>query len=302
MSLSGLVRVWSYLGALLALYATGTWIILQGGKSFADVPGLEGRAPVTSAFEAVGIIGLLLGILCGVGIRHMRQAQAAGKPLLPVVAIAELGPHEMRSWSMRLYQGFFVLAFLVLPAAAIYKLNNDVLERGVLWHNGDPALGGITLKNAFALTRGTSEQDAKEYACRNEVTREEGYTWLANMRCDIVKANRLKPFDEGVKTIAENIEDATKAPICVRDLARSRGDADKCENVTDISEECETSERNCRGIQWLPSVSLLGQATLTLFGWGMFLWFIVELSYRKVSFLLGKKESVLPPDAAADHE
>jgi hypothetical protein len=302
-SLSALARVWSYLGGLLALYAAGTWIILQGGKSFAELPGLEGRAPVTSAFEAVIVIGLLLGILSGVGIRHIRKAQAAGQPLLPVVAIADLGPHDVRSGSMRLYQGFFVLVFLFLPAAALYTLNEDVLERGVLWHDGDPALGAIALKNAFAWTRGPSEQDAKEYACRNEVTRAEGYTWFANMRCDIVKENRLKPFDKGVKTIVENVDDVTNAPSCVRDVAKSRVSTDKCENVRDISEECESSERHCRGMQWLPILSPFGQAALTLFGLGMFLWFIVELSYRKISDMLRKRESaVLSEGEARDHD
>jgi hypothetical protein len=293
-SLSALARVWSYLGGLLALYAAGSWIILQGGKSFAELPGLEGRAPVTSAFEAVIVVGPLLGILSGIGLQHMRKAQAACQPLLPVVAIADLGPHDMRSWSMRLYQGFFFLVFLFLPAAALYKLNDDVLERGVLWHDGDPALGAIALKNAFGWTHGTSERDAEEYACRNEVTRAEGYTWFANMRCDIVKENRLKPFDKGVRSIAENVGDVPGAPSCVRDLAKSRVNTDKCENVRDISEECETSERSCRGMQWLSTLSAFGQAAATLFGWGMFLWLIVELSYRKISVLVDKKRTNRP--------
>jgi hypothetical protein len=56
-----------------------------GGKSFAELPGLEGRAPVTSAYEAVLIIGLLLGVLSAVGIRYMRKSQGNGQGLLPVV-------------------------------------------------------------------------------------------------------------------------------------------------------------------------------------------------------------------------
>ena len=45
MSRLGLARVWSVLGALLAPYSIGTWVILQGGKSFAELPGLEGELP-----------------------------------------------------------------------------------------------------------------------------------------------------------------------------------------------------------------------------------------------------------------
>ena len=282
MSLSGLARVWSFLGALLALYAAGTWIILQGGKSFAELPGLEGRSPVTSAYEAVIIIGLLLGILSAVGLAYMRKAEGSGEGLLPVVGIADTAPHRMNSASMFFYQGFFVLIFLVLPADSLYKLNHDVLNDGVLWHSGDPALGSISVKNGFGWT----QDNAKEYACSGEVTRPKDNTWLANKRCDIVKANDLKPFKQTGSTTLEDIEKATEASECVRDLARDKLKSDTCENVRDISEECEKSERNCRGIQWLPFISPFAQAAFTIFGWGMCVWLLVELTYRKIKFFL----------------
>jgi hypothetical protein len=246
-SRSGLGRVWSILGALLALYAVGTWIILRGGKSFAEIPGLEARSPVISAYQAVLVVGTLLGILSAVGIQYMRRPAGPGETLLPVVAIADVGPHDARSWSMRLYQGLFFLIFLLLPAVALFELNDAVLDRGVLWHESDAALGGIALKNAFALTRGSSDQDTREFACRNEVTRRGGFVWLANMRCDIAKDDRPKPFDKKGKTIAENAESAV--PSCTRDLAIARSKIEACENTRDISEECETSERRCRGMQ-----------------------------------------------------
>ena len=282
MSQSGLARVWSFLGALLALYAVGTWIILQGGKSFAELPGLEGRSPVTSAYEAVIIIGLLLGILSAVGLAYIRKAEGSDEGLLPIVGIADTAPHRMHSVSMFFYQGFFVLIFLLVPAASLYKLNHDVLSDGVLWHSGDPALGSISVRNAFSLT----QDNAIEYACSGEVTREVGYTWLANKRCDIVKANDLKPFKQTGSTTEEDIGKATEASECVRDLARGRLKTDTCKNVLDISEECEKSERNCRGIQWLPVISPLAQAVPTFFGWGMCLWLLVELTYRKIRLFL----------------
>ena len=276
MSQSGLARVWSFLGALLALYAVGTWIILQGGKSFAELPGLEGRSPVTSAYEAVIIIGLLLGILSAVGLAYIREAEGSDEGLLPVVGIADTAPHRMNSASMFFYQGFFLLIFLVVPSVSLYKLNHDVLHDGVLWHSGDPALGSISVRNAFSLT----QDNAKEYACSTEVARAKDSTWLANKRCDIVKANDLKPFKQTGSTTEEDIGKAHKG--CVRDLANDRIKDNTCENVLDISEECEKSERNCRGVQWLPVISPLAQAVPTFFGWGMCLWLLVELTYRKI--------------------
>jgi hypothetical protein len=289
-SLSGLARVWSFMGSLLALYAAGTWIILQGGKSFAELPGLEGRAPVTSAYEAVLIIGLLLGLLSAVGLTYMRKSRGTGQGPLPVVGIGDIGPHDMNSASMRFYQAFFVLIFLFLPAIALFKLNHDVIKDGVLWHDGDPALGSISFKNTFGWTR----EDASEYACRREVTRPNDYTWLANRRCDILKANNLRPFNKAGMSTNENLEKITTAPACVHDLAKGRVNTDTCDNTRDISEECEKSERNCRGIQWLPFLSPLAQAALTLFGWAMFVWLVVELSYQKMKALLVKSQ----PDVA----
>jgi hypothetical protein len=276
----GLARVWAILGALLAIYATGTWIILQGGKYFTEMPGLEGRAPVTSAYQAVLIIGVLLGVLSAVGLQYMRTTKSVRETLLPVVAIDNIGPHEIRSWSMRLYQSFFFIIFLIVPAVSLYQLNMAVLQRGVLWHQDDPALGGIALKNAFDITRGTSDQDKKEHACVNEVTRSDGFVWLSNTRCDVVKANRLKPFEKSGKSIVENAE--SSAPTCTRELAITRSKIDACENTRDMSEECERSERHCRGMQWLPVISPLLLAASTLFGWAMFVWLTVEACYRTI--------------------
>jgi hypothetical protein len=267
------------LGALLALYAIGTWIILQGGKSFAEIPGLEGKAPVTSAYQAVLIVGTLLGILSAVGIRYMRTSAVPDEGLLPIVAIADVGPHDMGSWTMRLYQTFFFLIFLLVPAVALYQLNDAVLERGVLWHDSDPALGAIVVKNDFSWVRGTSNQDRREYGCRNQITRGDGFVWLGNTRCDFVKAKRLRPFDTSGKSIADDSQSAP--PNCARDLAVDRSRIETCNNATDISEECGSSEHHCRGVQWLPVLSPLLLGGTTLFGWAMFAWLIVEACYRK---------------------
>ena len=280
MSRSGLSRVWSVLGALLALYAIGTWIIVQGGKSFAEIPGLDGRAQVVSAYQAALAVGILLGILSAVGIQYMRKPAKKGETLLPVVAIADLGPHQARSWSMRLYQGFFFLVFLLIPAAALLQLNQIVLDRGILWHQGDAALGSIAVKNAFALTRGSSDQDVKEHACQDDVMRAEGFVWLANMRCDIAKDNQLQPFDKVGRSLLENAQSAKSS--CTRELAIPRSTPEACKSVRDISEQCEASERRCRGMQWLPVLSPALLLATTMFGWVMLLWLLCEACYRKL--------------------
>jgi hypothetical protein len=73
-----------------------------------------------SAYEAVPKIGTLLGILSAVGIQYMRRWATSSESLLPIAAIADVGPHDMRSLPMRLYQSFFFLVFLLLPAVAPY--------------------------------------------------------------------------------------------------------------------------------------------------------------------------------------
>ena len=282
MSRAGLARIWGALGALLALYATGTWIILQGGKSFAEIPGLEAKAPVTSAYQAIPIIGVLLGVLAIVGLAHMRAKHQESESLFPIVAIADLGPHQLSAWSMRVYQGVFVLIFLLVPAAALVHLNSVVLQRGVLWHDGEPALSGIALKNAYGPSA-TIGPDANESACASTITRpKDGYVWLGNMRCDFAKAGRLKPFNKDGKSLAD---DAAGGPAssCTRDLALSQSRQQSCEGARDISEECETSERNCRGVQWLPFWSPVLLIVPAVFGWIMLIWLLGEAVCRKWS-------------------
>lgn len=282
MSRVGLARLWAVLGSLLALYATGTWITLQGGKSFADIPGLEVKSPVTSAYLAVLVVGALLGVLSAVGLFFIRTERADGDALLPIVAVADLGPHRMSSSSMALYQAFFLSVFLLLPAASLFELNSVVLQRGVLWHDGDPALGSIVVKNAFNLIAETSDIDRRESACAPRVVRDEGFTWLANMRCDLVKDSRLRPFYKEGRSITDDAN-AAAAQTCTRDLALAQSQSQSCEGVRDISEECETSERHCRGIQWLPVISPLLLIIATLFGWTMLAWLLVEVSLRKIA-------------------
>lgn len=296
MSRAGLARVWGILGALLALYSTGTWIVLQGGRSFAEIPGLEAKAPVTSAYLAVPVIGTLLGILAAVGLFYLRTPHGKGDTFLPVVALADAGPYNPTAWSMRLYQAFFVSVFLLLPAAALLKLNATVLERGVLRHEGDPALAGIALKNAFYLTRGGTPTDTAEHDCAAEILRPEGYIWLGNMRCDFVKASQLKPFKENGPRLTEDAE-AGKPKACARDLAVKQSHQQRCEGIRDISEECETSERRCRGIQWLPWLSPILMIVPTLFGWAMLGWLLIELGHRRFAMSKtapGQSEALSP--------
>jgi hypothetical protein len=288
MSRSGLGRIWGILGALLALCAIGTMIVLQGGKSFAEIPGLDAKSPVTSAYLGIPIIGTLLGILGIIGLLYMRTERKQEEGLFPIVAVADLGPHRMATISMLLYQGFFVLVFLLIPAFSLYQLGSVVLQRGVLWHEGDPALGSIVLKNAFAWSQGESNLDAKEHACSSEVirdARDHGYTWLGNQRCDFVKAARLKPFLKDGDTLAQNVEAAAKT--CIRELAQRQtpdpnAKAQPCGGVRDISEACETSERTCRGVQWLPILSPILLVVPTIFGWAMFAWLLIEAICKKV--------------------
>ena len=276
MSRLGLARLWATLGTLLAVYSVGTWIVVQGGKTFAELPGLEERSPVTSAYQAILIVGTLLGVLSAVGLFYFRTPRPAGDTLFPIVFVADAGSHDRRGWSLRLYQAFFLAVFLVLPAASLVQLTSAVLQRGILWHDGDPALGSIVVKNAFAWTQGISSDDEEEGLCRSTVTRDGGFTWLANMRCDPVKAARLRPFEKNGVSIEDDAKTAEAS--CVKALALRN--AQKCEGVRDISEECEKSERHCRGMQWLPILSPTLMITTTVFGAIMMAWLLVEAASR----------------------
>ena len=263
MSISGLARLWAIIGGVLALYAIGIWIVLQGGKSFAELPGLEARSPVTSAYEAVLIVGVLLGILSIIGLLHLRKVVGPKATLLPVVAIDDTGPHVASSWSMRIYQGFFLAIFILLPSAALYQLNTVVLQRGILWHEGAPTQDAVVVKNVFALTHGTSSDDIKEHSAWRDRAPSEGFTWLANTRCDLVKWTRPEVGTSEAKP--SNLLSGT----------------DVCKGANDVSEICESSKRHCRGMQWLPELSPALLAGSTLFGLVSAAVLFIGLAYRK---------------------
>jgi hypothetical protein len=278
MTRAALARIWSVLGTLLAVYASGTWIIIQGGKSLAELPGLDGRAPVASAYEGALIIGVLLGLLSTVGIQFARTANSNQDSLLPLVAISELGTHRLSSWAIRLYQIVLFIIFIIIPAAALYKLNDTVFQQGILWTEGDPALGSIAAKNGYRVTEGSSAMDRQEFSCRQEILRGK-LVWLSNMRCDLVKAKHLKPFDKDGRTPLDETK-ASSGPACVLNLAADNSNNHKCSNVLDISEICESSERRCRGVEWFPIGSPLGLFSAATFGWVMTVWLITELWIR----------------------
>ena len=286
MSLRGLARVWSVLGVLLSLYAVGTWINLQGGKYLADLPGLDARSPVPSAFFAVLIIGFLLGILSWVGILYLRHSEHPGDASLPVVAIADVGPHDMRSPPMLFYQGIFFAVYLLIPAIALCQLDRVLWKRGVVWHEGAPALSAIPLKNAFYWGQAPGSPERLQYDCHEELRLHKksgdgrAFEWLSNAYCDIVKAKGLAyGAHNGRQSIGDDAESG--GVKCSSDLARHLVKDVSCNNATDISELCEVAERYCRGIQWLPNLSPLSLAVMTLFGGLSFVWLLVILIGRR---------------------
>jgi hypothetical protein len=281
MSIAGLARLWSTLGAFLALYAVGTLFIAQGGKSFAELPGLDGRAPVTSAYEGVIMIGFVLAIQCIVGILHIRGRRDQDA-LLPVAFISDLGPHEMLSLSMQVYQAVCFAIFVIVPAVVLCFLAHVVLNRGFLWYDADPALGSIKLRNAYPIVALHGDGDAAETACAPKLLNRTGMVWLTNLRCDPAKFKQLMPFKTNGVGLAADA--ASSAEACISALAVAHAKETKCDGPVDISEFCEASLRNCRGIQWVPGWSMSAFVVSILSGTVMLVILLFEFWRRTPPF------------------
>jgi hypothetical protein len=293
MSIAGLARLWSTLGAFLALYAIGTLFIAQGGKSFAELPGLDGRAPVTSAYEGVIMIGFVLAIQCIVGILHIRGRRDQDA-LLPVAFISDLGPHEMLSLSMQVYQAVCFAIFVIVPAVVLCFLAHVVLNRGFLWYDADPALGSIRLRNAYPIVALHGDGDAAETACAPTLLNvprpnapklpndKSHYVWLTNLRCDPAKFKQLMPFKTNGVGLAADL--ASSSETCVKALAKAQATKTECESSVDISEFCEASVRNCRGIQWVPGWSMSAFVVSILSGTVMLVILLFEFRRRTPPF------------------
>lgn len=142
--------LWATVGPVLLYWSLNTWIVMQDGLPVLDV-GLLRDDRVGAHVVALDVCPVLLLLTASIALAH---ALASHSPRisarLPVVGFDDL---DHAKTSARLYQGFFVLAFLVLPTAALVHFAWQLHDLAVVPMDkaGQPPVG-YAVREAFLCT------------------------------------------------------------------------------------------------------------------------------------------------------
>lgn len=128
MSKQALTRVWTVVSTVLVFYYVNTWLSSQGAEPILKLSLLDKRR-VPGALLALVICPTLL--IVGVWLAERYRGRFAGRywhNRMPVVALDEL---DTGSTEGKLYQGFFLLVFKILPVLSLVHFANVVLSAPV---------------------------------------------------------------------------------------------------------------------------------------------------------------------------
>lgn len=307
MGRDALARLFGIVGGFISLYSLSAWSLSQGGTQLSAVPGLEPRSPVTSAYFAVIIIGVCLGIACLLAIAHVRQPLGESGWRFPIVGLGDAKVERPGAWSTRLYAAFLFAALLLLPAAALVHLNRQLAKDGLVWNEVLPI--AAALPGACALPRmwpfGTCAAEGQAVSDLlgarevkdGKVTASPARLWLVNRRCDLAWERGMAgpQVDERMKGGGSAVSASEKRawdelPLQGADAAkRLIGSAIAlapaapphfCAGPRDRSAICAADASKCRGVEWVRGVSPLLVLLPSLAAWGTLLWLsLVELGW-----------------------
>jgi hypothetical protein len=138
-------KLWTQFGKYLVIIALATWSIVQGGPELFGASPL-GKRPVIAALFGIVVCAPLLALVARIGSRFAAQNPAALWPgRIPVSFLKGL---DVSTRDGKIYQSFFLVAFAVIPAAALLHflrvvLNSKITERGGQTDIGHFDLGHI---------------------------------------------------------------------------------------------------------------------------------------------------------------
>lgn len=186
MSDENLNKLWTTVGTVTCLYALNAWLLSQGANTLFSVALLDDRA-VPGSYLAVFIVSAALAIVTYVGRRFLvAKSSLHWTKRFPTVALKSLNPTDGFTKG---YQSFFLMAFFVLPLAAIIHFNHKVMRHGDVADKLEdtvyphrlfyiPSLGNILKTNNYG-NRYCMGQDLKQpEPCKRSTINQGGITWF----------------------------------------------------------------------------------------------------------------------------
>jgi hypothetical protein len=305
MGRSSLGRLFSVIGGFLALYSLSIWIVTQGGAAVSALPGLDSRAPVVSAYFAIVIIGVALGIVALAGAAHARLPRGPDDMTLPLVGLGDKPDVKAGSCSAKAYVAGVLVVCVLIPAATLVHLNDKVAGHGWIWNETLPAGTAIPVGCVLPYwpfgSCGAGFLTAREYVLgakelkEGDVGNQQGRLWIANHRCDpiwdrgmagpqVIERKRLQQslvtYDEAEarSTLGKRGEEPSRLLRSLAGLSDlAAAPTDLCSGKRDRSDICKADEARCRGVEWIRGASTFAVVASSLFGWLGTIWLVIAL-------------------------
>jgi hypothetical protein len=217
--------------------ALNVFIQSQGGLLFTGGYLIEKR-PIIACFDAIFVVSAMLIALCMIALKHARlSAGNEWTTKLPIVGADEKALVHASSNSLRCYQTFFVVAFVLFPAYSLLHFNDKVWNAGVIWSD---APGGFVLAIPVKCTMNGSTEG-----------------------CDAAKVSKMFASPRDVRFwLAETVHDPKQFQLG-RDVPNSSSVIKDSFKPHDLSAECRKDSESCRGVQWFHPWNLLAMWTAT---------------------------------------
>jgi hypothetical protein len=238
--------MWSFLGAILALYVANAWSRSQGGPAIGGDILFDPR-PIIASFYAILFSGPVTAIVCGIGILYARRSGKVGwseRMPLSWMPESEVGEINRTDWATKFYLLFTLLIFVGLPSAGIWHFSKKVLFEGVIYNRNLATIEHVRPYDILPL--------------------------LGDRQTSPVMTTRNA--DDGSLTLrlASNIHEAKRA----RDRDYNPP------TPGDISKECRENTKLCRGVDWYPLATPLALLVSVFLCWGMAISFVIQLMRR----------------------
>lgn len=238
---SQLAKCWVYLGPIAFLLAVSTVLQSQGGPPLPDSLFQEGRPHIASYYSIFLLAPMLIGLAAIASIYAYRSESPAWSGRLPIIADDPDNPADPPALLIKIYQAFFLVGFILVPAYALGHANRVVLNRTVIWNE---AAGP---ENAFATKYSllaSPFQPRVDRTMRPDPNGASPRLWLADREGDPKKA----------------VHPDFSSP-----------------NPRELSPACKEKATACRGVEWFHPWSLVATGLLSTLAGLAFLWLFLSL-------------------------
>jgi hypothetical protein len=243
MAPKALAQIFSYLGAVLALLAIGAWVNNRDGPNIFHYVRFDERMTIDAYFAifAISVLLFIVALTLASYAGHQSDGWLNRIPIVkfsdkfPFVAPSETQPGDIGKTGFVAYQIATLILVLLIPAAALFHLNNYVFyDRGRVWNASVRSIDGARVIDTIPFLSPTAEGRAVLDSPKQN-----------NGKADFRLADRM----EDIMTERHEVDPSKPKP----------------ENAP--STPCKNDTNKCTGVTWSPLWSPLVLWTLTLAAW-----------------------------------